>query len=178
MGDEEADGIQVVSGILGKGVHSAHQAAEPGSQGAKEAFNVAGFALFFAAATVGSLREGNGVGAPGSRCGSHNGGSPAAALPADHKRFAGFCYPASKPRSGGCVGTGPPTARTGWPGCPQSSRVRQATTRRLAGRAGARPRTRGGCPLSPPQPLDDRLVADAKGAVDTAQAQAVLVGGP
>ena len=60
-GDKKVNGIEVVLGALGKGVGAAHRAAEPGSQGAKPAFDVAGFASLLAAAAVGSGRKRGGA---------------------------------------------------------------------------------------------------------------------
>ena len=54
------DGIEVVFGALGEGVGFTHQAADPGAQGAKPAFDVTDLALDFGAAAVRSRREGGG----------------------------------------------------------------------------------------------------------------------
>ena len=63
-GDEEVNGIEVVLGVLGKGVSFAHQATHSCSQGAKEAFDVVGLALVFAAGAVSSFGKSVWVGFP------------------------------------------------------------------------------------------------------------------
>ena len=55
IGDEEVDGIEVTLNALGKGVCSAHQAADPCSHGAKPAFGVVGFAFLLAAEAMRAL---------------------------------------------------------------------------------------------------------------------------
>lgn len=64
FGDQEVDGIEVVFGVLGEGVHPTHEAAGSRSQGAKPAFNVVGFAFVLVAAAVRSLWERCCVGVP------------------------------------------------------------------------------------------------------------------
>ena len=60
----------MVFGVFGEGVRPSHQATEPGPQGAEPAFDVVGFALGLAAATVGVLGESGGIGVPVVAAGS------------------------------------------------------------------------------------------------------------
>ena len=63
-GDEEVDGIEVVLGVLGKGISPAYQATGPGPQRAEPTLDVASFAIGLSAGAVGSLRESCRVGIP------------------------------------------------------------------------------------------------------------------
>ena len=58
------DGVEVVLGVLGERVGFADQSTHPRPQRAEPAFDVVGFALLFAARTVGVLWERGGVSIP------------------------------------------------------------------------------------------------------------------
>ena len=58
------DGVEMVFGVLGKGVGPAHQAADPGTQGPKPTLDMAGFPFRLGAATMRALGKGRSVRLP------------------------------------------------------------------------------------------------------------------